>query len=190
LLGIGGAALISKSFENHDRVATALDGPPFDHVLDVGNTYGDGLTAGIGVLGLLAVGKLSGNEHLMTAGGDLTESLLLTWGSVWAIKVLVHADRPNGGKYSFPSGHTATAFAIAPVLTKHFGWKVGVPAYTLATAAGLARMEDGQHYLADVLFGAAVGLVMGSEVTSKSCLCVVKEHIAVKGRGLGVKFSF
>jgi hypothetical protein len=137
-----------------------------------------------------SMGVPFGNGRFSAAGKDLTKSLALTWGSVWALKLLVDAGRPTGGDHSFPSGPTATAFAMAPVLTEHFGWKVGVPAYTLAAATAFAHLEEREHRTADVLVGAALGFVIGSEITSKGGLGVIREHVVVCGRGLGVKVRF
>ena len=190
LLAMGGASLISKSFEDNDRLAAALDRSPLDGVLDVGGVYGNGLVAGLGSLGLVAAGKLAGSERLASAGCDLTESLIVTWAVVWALKLAVDADRPGGGDYSFPSGHAATAFSMAPVLTGHFGWKAGAPAYGLAVATAMGRIEEHKHYLADVLFGAAIGYVVGSEVTSRGSLEVIRGHMVAREGGLGLIVRF
>jgi len=61
--------------------------------------------------------------------------------------------------HSFPSGHTATAFAIAVMLTYFFK----KPAYAvlfflLAAIAGFSRVYLMQHFFEDVLAGATVGI--------------------------------
>lgn len=43
-------------------------------------------------------------------------------------------------------------------------------AYTLASFTALGRMEENRHFLGDALFGAAVGLTCGSEVSRGSGL--------------------
>jgi membrane-associated phospholipid phosphatase len=65
-------------------------------------------------------------------------------------------------KNTFPSGHTATAFAIAAMLAGLYG--SGRPVFTvvlfvLAVLAGFSRVYLMQHFAVDVYFGAAVGLV-------------------------------
>lgn len=189
-LGVGGAAALAKSFANDRRIETALQSSPFEGLIEPGDVFGDGRTAGLGALGLYAVGRLAHSERLTAAGGDLCESLLVTWSSVWALKLLIDEDRPTGGNYSFPSGHTATAFATASVLSEHFGPAAGVPAYALATATALARLEDRRHYLSDVLFGAAIGFVVGSEVSRGGRLAALSDHVAVSDRAIAVKLSF
>jgi membrane-associated phospholipid phosphatase len=72
--------------------------------------------------------------------------------------------RPEGAGFSFPSGHTTVTFASATVLQRHFGWKAGLPAYAVASYVAASRVEMKRHYLSDVAFGAALGIVAGRTV--------------------------
>ena len=59
---------------------------------------------------------------------------------------------------SFPSGHTATAFALATSLSiKYPKWYVIAPSALWACSVGVSRMNEGVHYTSDVLAGAAIG---------------------------------
>ena len=88
---------------------------------------------------------------------------LLTGSTVNALKQTTHVERPDGSNNrSFPSGHTATAFMTATMLTKEYGHKspwVGIGAYTAASATGLMRMANNKHWLSDVLTGAGIGIL-------------------------------
>ena len=98
--------------------------------------------------------------------------------------------RPNGGPYSFPSGHTAVAFSAAPILAQRYGWKTGLAAYALATATGLARMEDRKHHLADVLAGAAIGIGVGREVSRRMNRSRILRHVDVSPVSVGFSIGF
>lgn len=74
---------------------------------------------------------------------------------------LTHADiipliKPPGG-FSFPSGHSASSFAVSFVLYKLLPKRVGIPAVVLAVLIGFSRMYLGVHYPSDVLAGLVVG---------------------------------
>jgi len=77
-------------------------------------------------------------------------------------KSVITEERPDkSGDDSFPSNHTAGAFAAATTLNLRYGWQVGLPAYGLAALVGVGRVEADKHYWKDVLAGAALGSVAG-----------------------------
>lgn len=77
-------------------------------------------------------------------------------------KALVDKERPdNSDNDSFPSGHTADAFAAATTLHRRYGWKTGFPAYAMATLTGVARERARKHDWYDVAAGAAIGGLTG-----------------------------
>lgn len=62
------------------------------------------------------------------------------------------------GPYSFPSGHTATVFALATSVSLCYPkWYIIAPAYAWAITVGYSRMWLGVHYPSDVLIGALIG---------------------------------
>ncbi|MBI4991401.1 phosphatase PAP2 family protein, partial [Candidatus Gottesmanbacteria bacterium] len=73
-------------------------------------------------------------------------------------KTIVVFDRR--GTYSFPSGHTALAFAAAYILAKeHKKWSRWY--YLLAFLIAFSRIYLGKHYPSDVLFGIIIGISIG-----------------------------
>jgi hypothetical protein len=76
-------------------------------------------------------------------------------------------DEPDPFGGAWPSGHTSSAFAFAAVLDEYCGHKVGIPAYLLAGLAGWERIDDGEHDLSDVVFGAVLGYVIGKTVAAE-----------------------
>ncbi len=136
-----------------------------------------------------AVGRAAGNAELAILGADLARAQILAQATTQGIKYVAGRTRPDGTGRSFPSGHTSSAFATATVLQRHYGWKVGIPAYALAGYVGASRLNANKHYLSDVAFGAALGIVAGRTVTvgigsTKFALA----PIAAQG-GVGIGFT-
>jgi len=163
---LGAATLIASVVENQARMQAALDGGVLDGPADVANVYGDGYWLGGMALGLLAAGHALDHAPSERLGEELGASLAGAWAMTWALKVGVGRRRPSGGPHSFPSGHTATAFAAAPVISRTYGRGPGALAYGVATLTALARIEDDRHYLSDVIAGAAIGIIAGRTFTS------------------------
>ena len=99
-------------------------------------------------------------------GTSVAGAFVVTYG----MKYLVDRQRPydrypdrvhaysHESSPSFPSGHTATAFALATSLSvKYPKWYVIAPSALWACSVGVSRMNEGVHYPSDVLAGAAIG---------------------------------
>ena len=83
------------------------------------------------------------------------------------LKAIRRNDQPDGGPWSWPSGHTSSSVAVASVLHEFYGLKVGLPAYALAGLVAWRMMDDGDHWASDVLFGATLGWVVGHSVARR-----------------------
>lgn len=67
------------------------------------------------------------------------------------------------GYNSFPSGHTASIFALATVIANYFRQKyICFLMIILSIAVGCSRIYLGHHFLIDVIFGAIIGVLFGS----------------------------
>ncbi len=89
------------------------------------------------------------------------KSGLLTMGVTYVSKALINEKRPYIGVQSFPSGHTALAFASATFLHKEYGHLsplISIAGYATAVQVGVYRILNKRHWVSDVLAGAAVGI--------------------------------
>lgn len=150
--------LLVKSEDDHFRSLRNDYLPQFRHHAD---DYLQYLPAAV-MLGM----KIGGVESRSSWGRMLASdafSALLMGSVVNTLKQTTHVTRPDGSNsHSFPSGHTATAFMTATMLTKEYGHKspwIGIGAYSVATATGLMRMANNKHWLSDVLTGAGIGIL-------------------------------
>ena len=117
---------------------------------------------------LLLAGLFLSREETRAMGIFLAAAHFCTNIPVQLIKDAVARPRPyqayssinNGGPalkdYSFPSGHTTSAFTTATVLA-HFLPEGMLLFYGLAALVGLTRMILGVHYPTDVLIGSLIG---------------------------------
>lgn len=107
--------------------------------------------------------EVKSKNDLANRTAILLKGEVMTLGSVFIIKHLAKETRPDGSNnQSFPSGHTAQAFAAATFLSEEykdqFPW-MPYAAYSVAGSVGIFRMVNNKHYISDVLFGAGLGLL-------------------------------
>lgn len=83
--------------------------------------------------------------------------------TVLSLKSITKVERPDGSSNnSFPSGHTATAFAGAEMLWQEYKDKsiwYGIAGYVVATGTGVFRIYNNRHWLTDVAAGAGIGIL-------------------------------
>ncbi len=157
-------AAVATTWDGHgiEESQEHLPRPSFE----AGNIGGSFLVQSGVAVGAWAVGSLTGQRRVTEVGGDLLRAQITSQVVVQGLKFSTQRARPDGSNtQSFPSGHTASAFATATVLERHFGWKAGVPAYGFATYVGLARMSANKHHMSDVIVGAALGMASARAVT-------------------------
>lgn len=133
------------------------------------------------------VGAVTDQSRVQQVSAHWLEALIDTGLWVTGIKMLAGRNRPGphdpesefggpvgyfknqGANSSFPSGHSALAFASASVLTREAKgnlW-VGVPLYVMAGGVGYSRMHAEKHWFSDVIVGAAIGHSIGMLVENR-----------------------
>ncbi|WP_333599339.1 phosphatase PAP2 family protein [Flavobacterium sp.] len=111
----------------------------------------------------LNLAGIKGKNNLRDRSIILGTSLLLMTGTVTGLKKLTKVERPDGSDFnSFPSGHTATAFAGAEFMWQEYKdvsvW-YGISGYIVATGTGFFRIYNNKHWLTDVATGAGIGIL-------------------------------
>jgi membrane-associated phospholipid phosphatase len=153
----------------------------FRLVADPGSLVVGGLTYG--------VGRVAGSRRAEDLGLHSVEAVMLSAVVTGGIKMIAGRARPykdtanslnfgllrgfhGGSDYqSFPSGHTATAFAFATIVsteTAHWWpgskWPIGALMYGSAALTGVSRVYNEFHWASDVVAGAAIGTLTGIKV--------------------------
>jgi membrane-associated phospholipid phosphatase len=144
-------------------------------------------TAGFATYG---ISKTIGNKKSATVGRDIVRAQLLSQALVQTVKHTVRRQRPDASnRASFPSGHSASAFATATVLQRHYGWKIGVPAYALGGYISLARMAWNRHHATDVVMGAGFGIASARTVTMSMAKSKFSVGVRPEVGGASVNFT-
>lgn len=168
--------LLMEAFEGLDKTLSpgTFTNDGFAHTS--GRLFGDPIF-GLGVTGgTYLIGKLTHEDKVRRVGLRALEAFLVSEVTTGALKVAVGRSRPfsssdpdhlepfslDSDHFSFPSGHTAHAFAIATAVSgelKDTAPWVPFVAYPLAAWTGTTRVREGRHWATDVVAGAAVGIL-------------------------------
>ncbi|TCC87416.1 phosphatase PAP2 family protein [Pedobacter hiemivivus] len=130
--------------------------------------HNDWVNVGVPV-GLLAAGVINDNKSMRQNALYVASSSAVNALFTLLIKKVVKRPRPflanvkikavyQPGQYSFPSGHTSTAFTTATALSQAYPkWYVIAPSFLWASSVGFSRLYLGVHYPTDVAAGAVLG---------------------------------
>jgi len=117
-------------------------------------------------LAVFTVGRIAHRDKVSHLGMDLLRAQIVTSGLTVGLKYATQRERPDGSdNHSFPSGHASITFASATVIERHLGWRYTVVGYAVASYVAASRLHDNRHWLSDVVFGSAVGMIGGRTVT-------------------------
>jgi membrane-associated phospholipid phosphatase len=160
LIGYGVAGLISPTLKDINTTTKTEFRDHDDKKVDLDDfsQYSPFLS----VYALNALG-IHGRNNIKDRTIVLATAYLIMGSSVGIIKKTSKVPRPDGSNtYSFPSGHTATAFMGAEFLYqeyKHVSVWYGIGGYVIAAGTGFFRMANEKHWLTDVATGAGIGIL-------------------------------
>ncbi len=190
LIGYGAVSLGNNPLRDLDRSSKAElaeDNPVFHTTIDDYLQFSP--IAAVYALNIIGV---KGKNAIIDQTNMVLLTTLFTTAFTYTIKKQTNRLRPNEAAYnSFPSGHTATAFAAADLLHhefKHQSVWYGYLGYAAATTTGILRMYNNKHWLSDVVAGAGFGLL--STRLTYFVYPYLKRMVAVKETDLAVNPVF
>ena len=140
---------------------------PVWHLLQILDLLAHGLAAAAIGLALSAAGFATRNRRLLRVGLAVLLAAAIAGLAANGLKLMFRVPRPHTpGSFSFPSGHAATAAAVAAVLVRAFP-PAGPLFVFVALFGGIARVYFRDHYLIDVIAGALLGLAVGLPVAQR-----------------------
>lgn len=155
LMGVGFLAMSKK--KNFRAARNSME-PRFKSSLDDYLQYSPlAITFALKAVGY--EGRSSWGRFLASGSMSYAIMAILTNGMKYSIREM----RPDGStRNSFPSGHTATAFAAATILHKEYGltrspW-ISAAGYALAMTTGVMRSLNNRHWISDIMVGAGIGI--------------------------------
>lgn len=179
---------------------------PYNKTIDTVATVSCGLSLAVIPGTLFATEALLKNlpaSDFATTAIMYAESFLLSYGIKGLLKTNVLRVRPymyfdgyptdalsnSDFEFSFPSGHTTNAFLGAVFTSCVFAWYYPTSAWRIpitcvslgiACATGVMRVMSGNHFVTDVLAGAALGSLCGFVVPFVHHLIAEKKYSAQK----------
>jgi membrane-associated phospholipid phosphatase len=159
--------------------------------------------------GILTAGLVTHNPRLIRTGTRIAGALAVAGGVANGLKMVAGRGRPDNpfldedpddfalfsGHASWPSGHTAMAFAFATALGDELHQPVArYGLLAAATAVGWSRINDNRHWLSDVAAGAVIGYTSAKFASGRWRVFGIRAPSFIVGptggMGLGYHTSF
>jgi len=159
--------------------------------------------------GILTAGLVTHNPRLIRTGTRLVGALAVAGVVTNGLKMVAGRGRPDNpfldedpddfalfsGHASWPSGHTAMAFAFATALGDELHQPVArYGLLAAATAVGWSRINDNRHWLSDVAAGAVIGYTSAKFASGRWRVFGIRAPSFIVGptggMGLGYDTSF
>lgn len=166
--------LFAQDYTIRGYVKTNIKAGEWESTVQTLNKFGDGWIQAVITIIMIFAGYFKKKANLVKTGKYSLFAIIAAGIAVQIIKHIIGRPRPpltdagvrnlgpsiSIGLDSFPSGHTASSFALAAVLSSVYP-KGKYIFYSLAGIAGLSRIYLDSHFASDVLAGAILGTAVG-----------------------------
>jgi hypothetical protein len=170
-VALGGSLAVRSTLDDDVREFVADHPKRWDEGSEALGWLGDPTLQVPLLLGAYGYSLHAQDEELHDMLATMVSAYTLNSATTVTIKAIANTDRPsdewNGGHFGFPSFHTSSSFAVAAVLGEYKGPCASLPVYALAGLIGWSRIDEQDHDLSDVVFGAALGYVIGKSVARR-----------------------
>jgi membrane-associated phospholipid phosphatase len=183
--------------------------PAGDRFAESVRHFGQPEVYGTVTAGILTAGLVTHNPRLIRTGTRIAGALAVAAGVANGLKMVAGRGRPDNpfldedpddfalfsGHASWPSGHTAMAFAFATALGDELHQPVArYGLLAVATAVGWSRINDNRHWLSDVASGAVIGITSAKFASGRWRVFGIRAPSFIVGptggMGLGYHTSF
>jgi membrane-associated phospholipid phosphatase len=170
---IGGTVLSSLADKRVKRSVSVQESGNSKNFYDIASYYGFIKYQAAFAAGLYLTGLFTRSDDVRETARMIMQSLTYSGTITIGLRYLFDRERPyvtddpykfNWFKIksldtqSFPSGHTAVAFATSTILAEKIGtWWSRVIFYGAAAVTGYSKIRTNEHWLSDVVFGAMLG---------------------------------
>lgn len=168
---LGAAGGIATVLHNNVDARIAHQEPRWGNVSDVITDFGDAFPVQLPIIGGIYLSSLYfQDDDLHELSLTMFTTYKFTLLSSVALQYATNTHHGSTGVFNlladsgFPSEQTATSFALAAVVDEAFGWRCGLPAYLFAGVIAWAEVDQNQHNVSDVVFGAALGFAIGKSI--------------------------
>jgi hypothetical protein len=167
LAGAGGASIAVAQHQDEDTAEFFEENHHFGQGWRDALSFARSPATHFALAGLwYTVGAIKEDEKTYEVGKTLIDALVINGLSTSLIKIVSNRESPNGEEQAFPSGHTSSSVTFATVMNEAYGPWVGVPLFGISALVAMERLDDGEHWVSDVVFGAALGWTVGHTVAN------------------------
>jgi membrane-associated phospholipid phosphatase len=170
LFAAGGAAVLATGSQIDAPLLSGVQAQSaggMEDFLSVANEFGSTKMVPV-TAGIFAASLMTNDARFQDAAFTSMQSLAYSTAAVFALKYAVGRLRPEekagassfdlfSSNTSFPSGHTATAFAVVTPWVMYYPSPITYGLFALSAGTAVARIAKDRHWPTDVLTGAAIG---------------------------------